>query len=188
MKGGSASADIKTVKNDVVTLLDAAKGAPCTSEEEYQFLAHFVLIQFDFLREGATDPSDAINRIKDCLAPDDAAKAPLVWSRAVQLARSSAGKSGQFDRIRLVRLISPIARLRGAPSLRLDLDKLTELAKSYANLIPDDIGGTKLDRISLLESMDAKLTTARAVQVRGLPGSGKSVVVRRAVQRALAGC
>ena len=85
-KGGSASADIKTVKNDVVTLLEAVKGAPCTNEEEHQLLAHFVLIQFDFLREGATDPPDAINRIQDCLAPDDAAKAPLVWSRVVQLA------------------------------------------------------------------------------------------------------
>ena len=151
----------------------------------HQFLAHFVLIQFDFLREGATDPPDAINRIRDCLAPDDAAKAPLVWSRAVQLARASAGKSGQFDRARLVRSISPVARLRGATSFRLDLDKLTELAKSYVNLIPDDVGGTRLDRISLLENLDAKLTTARVVQVRGLPGSGKSVVVRRAVQRAL---
>lgn len=66
-----------------------------------------------------------------------------------------------------------------------DLDKLTELAKSYANLIPDDVGGTQLDRTSLLETLDAKLTMARLVQVRGLPGSGKSVVVRRAVQRAL---
>ena len=43
-------------------------------------------------------------------------------------------------------------------------------------------GSTEL---SLLENLDAKLTTARVVQVRGLPGSGKSVVVRRAVQRAL---
>jgi len=185
-QGGNASDDIKTVKDDVVALLEKeGKGAPCTSEEVHQFLAHFVLIQFDFLREGATDPPDAINRIRDCLAPDDAAKAPLVWSRVVQLARASAGKSGQFDRARLVRSISPVARLRGATSFRLDLDKLTELAKSYANLIPDDVGGTKLDRTSLLEKLDAKLTTARVVQVRGLPGSGKSVVVRRAVQRAL---
>jgi hypothetical protein len=68
---------------------------------------------------------------------------------------------------------------------QVDLDKLTELAKSYANLIPDDVGGTKLDRTSLLETLDAKLTTARLIQVRGLPGSGKSVLVRRAVQRAL---
>ncbi len=185
-QGGNASDDIKTVKNDVVALLEeVAKGAQCTSEEAHQFLAHFVLIQFDFLREGATDPPDAINRIRDCLAPDDAAKAPLVWSRVVQLARASAGKSGQLDRARLVRSISPVARLRGATSFRLDLDKLAELAKSYANLIPDDVGGTRLDRTSLLENLDAKLTTARVVQVRGLPGSGKSVVVRRAVQRAL---
>lgn len=184
-KGGSASADIKAVKSDVVALLEEAKGTPCTSEEVLLFLAHFVLILFDFLREGATDPPDVINRIRDCLAPDDAAKAPLVWSWVVQLARTSAGKSGQFDRARLVRSISSVARLRGATSYCLDLDKLTALAKSYANLIPDDVGGTKLDRTSLLESLDAKLTTARVVQVRGLPGSGKSVVVRRAVQHAL---
>ena len=184
-KGGSASAELKTVKNDVVDLLKEAKGAPCTSEEVHQFLAHFVLIQFDFPLEGATDPSDAINRIRDCLAPEDAAKAPLVWSRAIQLARASAGKSGQFDRTRFVRSISSVARLRGATSFRVDLNKLTELAKSYVNLIPDDVGGTRLDRISLLENLDAKLETAHVVQVRGLPGSGKSVVVRRAVQRAL---
>lgn len=184
-KDGSASDGIKTVKNGVVVLLEEAKGTPCTSEEVHQFLAHFVLIQFDFLREGATDPPDAVNRIRDCLAPDDAAKAPLVWSRVVQLARVSAGKSGQFDRARLVHSISPVARLRGAISLRLDLEKLTELAQSYTNLIPDDVGGTRLDRPSLLEDLDAKLTKARFVQVRGLPGSGKSVVVRRAVQRAL---
>lgn len=184
-QGGIASEDIKAVKNDVAALLDEAKGAPCTSDEVHLFLAHFVLIQFDFLREGATDPPDAINRIRDCLAPDDAAKAPLVWSQVVQLARASAGKSGQFDRARLVRSISSVARLRGATSYRLDLDKLTALAKSYASLIPDDIGGARLDRGSLLKELDTKLTTARVVQVRGLPGSGKSVVVRRAVERAI---
>lgn len=184
--GGNASEDIKTVKNDIAALLDeVANGTPKTSRELHQFLAHFVLIQFDLLREGAVDPPDAINRIRDCLAHDDAAKAPLVWSRIVQLARASAGKSGQFDRARLVRSISPVARLRGAASFRHDLDKLTELAKSYVNLIPDDVGGTRLDRISLVESLDAKLTNARVVQIRGLPGSGKSVLVRRAVQRAL---
>ena len=184
-KGGSAGDGIKAVKSDIVALLEEMKGTSCTSEEVHHFLAHFVLIQFDFLREGATDPPDAINRIRNCLAPDDTAKAPLIWSRVVQLARASAGRSGQFDRARFVRLITPHAHLRGSTSLRPDLDKLTELAMSYANLIPDDIGGMKLDRTALLEELDAKLTTARVVQVRGLPGSGKSVVVKRALQRAL---
>ena len=186
-KGGNASTRMKQVKNDVVTLLEAAKGAPCTSEEVHRFLAHFVLVRFDFLREGSTGPSDAISHIRNALAAGDAGKAPLVWSRVVQLARGSAGKSGGFDRARVVRSISSVAQLRGATSLRLDLDKLTELAKSYAGLIPDDIGGTKLDRAALLDRLDNELTTARVVQVRGLPGSGKSVVVRRAVQRAVDG-
>jgi hypothetical protein len=185
VSGGIASLDIKLVKDDVVALLKEANGAPCTSKEVHRFLAHFVLIQFDFLREGATDSSIAINLIRDSLASNDATKAPIVWSKVVQLARASAGKAGQFDRARLVSLLSPIARLRGSTSLRLDLDKLTALAKSYANLIPDDIGGTKLERTSLLEQLDKKLSIARVVQVRGLPGSGKSVVIRRAVQSAL---
>ena len=184
-KDGSASEDIEVVKNDVVALLEEVQGTPCKGEQVRQFLAHFVIIQFDFLREGATDRPDAINRIRDCLVPNEAGKAPVVWSKVVQLARASAGKSGQFDRARLVRSISSVARLRGATSLRLDLDKLTELAKSYTNLIPDDVGGTKLDRTSLLGDLDAKFTAARVVQVRGLPGSGKSVLVRRAVERAL---
>ena len=184
-KCGSASKYIKAVRNDIVPLLNATKGTPCTSQEVHQFLAHFVLIQFDFLRGGATDPPDAVERIRNCLVPDDADKASLVWSRLVQLARSSAGTSGQFHRARLVHSISTVARLRGAASFCHDLDQLTELAKSYTNLIPDDIGGTRLDRNPLLESLDTKLATARVVQVRGLPGSGKSVVVKRAVQRVL---
>jgi hypothetical protein len=93
--------------------------------------------------------------------------------------------SGQFDRARLVRSISSVARLRGAISLRPDLAKLTDLARSYANLISDDIGGTKLDRTALLENLDAKLISARIVQIRGLPGNGKSVALKQAVQRAL---
>jgi len=185
VEGGSASAAITAVKNDVTTLLEAARGMPCTSEEVHQFLGHFVLMQFDFLCEGAANPSDAINRIRECLVPDDAAKAPLVWSRAIELSRSSAGKSGQIDRMRLVREIAPVARLRGAVSLSFDLEKLAELAQSYVNLIPDDIGGTKLDRVPLIEDLGTKLTKARVVQIRGLPGSGKSVVVKRAVQHAL---
>lgn len=184
--GGSASIELTVVKDDVTALLEEAKGECCTQEEVYKFLSHFVLIQFDFLREGATAPSEAINRIRDCLAPSDVAQAPLVWARIVQLARSSAGKSGQFDRTRLVREISSIARLSGASSLRPDLDRLMNLAKSYTSSISDDIGGVRLDRSAIHESLKNKLDVARIVQVRGLPGSGKSVVVRQEVQLALA--
>jgi hypothetical protein len=139
--GGNASQEVKEVKDAIVALLDEANGNPCTNEQVHQFLAHIVLIQFDFLREGASDPPEAMNRIRDCLAPDEADKAPLVWSRLIELARNSAGSAGQFDRARLVCSIAQIARLRGATSLLQDLEKLKALARSYAIVFKTILAG-----------------------------------------------
>jgi len=166
----------------VVALLEEQMGSRALLKRYIGFL-RTSCSSSSFLREGATDPPDAINRIRDCLAPVEAAKAPLVWSRAVQLARASAGKSGQFDRARCaLDLIcrTPPRRDLLSPRPR----QLTELAKSYVNLIPDDVGGTKLDRTSLLETGRQARGSPSCPDPR-LPGSGKSVVVRRAVQRAL---
>ncbi len=183
---GSASEEMKSMRREIVSLLEeVGKGSGCTSEEIHQFFAHFVLIRFDFLREGATHSPEAINRIKECLNPEDAAQAPLVWARLIQLVRASSGKSGQFDRSRLLHQTSHVARFRSAMSLRNDLDKIAELAHSYANLIPDDVAGIKLERDELLQSLKDKLTSARLVQVKGMPGSGKSVLVRRLLQSGL---
>lgn len=184
-ENGVASNELKAVKSDITNLLQETKGEAITSKELHQFLSHFVLITFDFLSEGATSPSEAINRIRDCLSPNDVDKAPLVWSKLVQLARFSAGKAGQINRTRLVRHISTIAKLSGAVSFCQDIAKLKELAKSYANAIPDDIGGEKLERADVLDELGKKLSSAQVVQIRGLPGSGKSVIVKRAVQQAM---
>lgn len=182
---GNASQDVKEVKDAIVALLDEANGTPCTNEQVHQFLAHFVLIQFDFLREGSVDLPAAMNLIRDCLVPDEAGKAPLVWSRLIDLAGKSAGSAGQFDRPRLVRCIAEVAGFRGATSLRRDLEKLRALARSYAEGIRDDVGGTRLDRSLLLEEVKAALSNSRLVQIRGLPGSGKSALLKRMVQSAI---
>jgi hypothetical protein len=136
------------------------------NEQAHQFLAHFVLLQFDFLREGAGDPPEAMNCIRGCLVPDEADKAPLVWSRMTELARSSAGRAGQFDRARLVRSIAQITRLRGATSLLEDLEKLKALARSYAEGIRDDVGGTRLDRAPLLKDVDTALSASEHRDLR----------------------
>lgn len=184
-RGGNAGPDARVVLNDIVALLNETAGRTCAAHEVHRFLAHFVLIQFDFLHEGAADPADVITRIRDCLAPCDGEKAPIVWSKFVELARLSAGRAGQFDRPRLARLVSPLARLRGAHSLLDDLQKLTELAKGYANGIQDDVGETRLERTELFAELATKMANSRLTQIRGLPGSGKSVLLRQSVQRAI---
>lgn len=182
---GSASTAIAVVRDDIIAVLNEVEGKPVASSAVHQFLAHFVLVEFDFLHAGANDPPQAITRLRDCLAPAEAAKAPLIWSRLLELARASAGKSGEFDRARLVQSLSQVARLRIANSLRDDLDKLTALSRSYMSDIPDDVGGTHLERASLVAQLNDSLTNSRIVQIRGLPGSGKSVLLRQVVQRAI---
>ncbi|WP_373019989.1 hypothetical protein [Thiomicrorhabdus sp.] len=182
---GSASSTITSVKNEIELLLNEVKSSQVSSEELHQFLSHFVLIQFDFIHEGSTHKSQALNLIRDCLIPSESHKAPLVWSRLVQQARLSAGKSGVIDRPKLVRVISEISQLKGGTSYIADLEILKELAKSSMDLISDDIGGFTFERTELYEKLGRLLSKARLVQVRGLPGSGKSVLVKQRAKKAL---
>jgi hypothetical protein len=183
--GGNASTSVATIKTDIEILIREANGEACTVQALQQFLAHFVVIQFDLHADNGTNTSQAINLIRNSLASEAAEKAPLVWSKLVQLARHSAGRAGQLDRPRLVREVATVAKLRGAASFESDLRLLSNLAQSYADQISDDIGGVRLERAQLVGDLEKHLTSDRLVQVVGLPGTGKSVVIKHAVERAL---
>ena len=182
---GNAPANVKSVHADVVALLDEFDGGHSSPESIHAFLSHFLLIQFDFLHAGTAEPADAINLIRGSLDESDVDKASLLWSRLIEWARAGAGRSEHFDRQSLVCRLAPLVRLRGAPSLRADLEKLSILAGSYASNIQDDIGGEQLGRDALQAKLENQLAAGRLVQIRGLPGSGKSVLVRNAVERAI---
>lgn len=181
-EGGNASAEQKTVKDDIVTLLTEVKGSEPSPEEVHAFLAHLVLIEFDFMHAGATHTAEAMNRLRECLAPAEVAQAPALWSKLTQLARESAGRAGAYDRLRLLRELDTIGRLRGVASLRADLDKVTALARSWIADIQDDVGGVHLERRSLADLLTKAVDERRFIQIVGLPGSGKSVLLRQQVE------
>ncbi len=89
---------IQVIKNVIVSLLDSEKGCACSELEVHEFLAHFVLLDFDFLHLGATDSPMVVTQLQNCLASDQSEQAPLLWTTFRQMARDSAAKSGEFDR------------------------------------------------------------------------------------------
>ncbi|MGH8657251.1 MAG: hypothetical protein ACREV4_01835 [Gammaproteobacteria bacterium] len=180
-KGGNTSAALKAVKTDILALLTVAKGHKPSEQEVHEFLAHFVLVEFDFLHVGASHTAVAMTCLRDCLVANEARHAPLLWMTLCRMVRESAGKSGEYDRPRLVREISPVIRLRAALSLRGDLEKLTALARNWIADIQNDVGGTRLDRAALAATLEKSIAESRFVQIRGLPGSGKSVLLRQRV-------
>lgn len=185
-KGGNASAAVNAIKIDISALLNESKGSACADEEIHGFLANFVLVQFDFLHDGASTAPAAMTLLRECLQPANAGDAPLLWSRLRSSARDSSGKSGEFDRLRLVHELASVVCLRTAASLSLDLDKLTALTRDSAADIQNDIGGTHVDRGTLAAELEQAISVSRFVQIRGLPGSGKSALLRRRVDADLA--
>ncbi len=180
-KGGNASVSLKALRKDIIKLLTAAKTSGPSEQEVHEFLAHFVLIEFDFLHSGAAHPAEAMNRLRECLVTDQAGQAPLFWMTLCRMVRESAGKSGEYDRIRLVREISRVVHLRGALSLRDDFEKITALAHTWAADIQNDVGGAHLDRTALAATLEKSIEESRFTQIIGLPGSGKSVLLRQRV-------
>lgn len=182
---GNANDAMAKVHQAVSSVLRAASGGTTSPGDVHRFLAHFVLLEFDFLHEGAVDPPEAVDRLTPCLAASDAANAPLLWSHLQALARDGAGQSAIFDRPSLVTAVAGVVRLSAASSLRSDLDALRTLAGAYAEAIPREVGGVHIDRPGLSAELDQVLTMSRLVQVRGLAGSGKSVMLRSLVERAV---
>ncbi|AYA02718.1 AAA family ATPase [Acinetobacter sp. WCHAc010034] len=183
---GNASDEQETIKNDIEALLKDICGGPISQEELHSFLSHFIVIKFDFLHDGDVDSHIAEQFIGYSLATADRDKYSLVWSHLNKLARASAGKAGQFDRKRLVQDVSKVVKLRIAPSFEQQLDVLNNLGRSYINLIPHDINGFTISRKSLEVKLETTLLNTRFLQITGLPGSGKSVLLKQMAEKSLA--
>lgn len=185
-EGGNASAEQAAMREEIESLLTEYSGSTCSGELLHRFLRHFLLVQFDYLHEGAADSAEGIEAVRPALADSDSAETPNLWRTLGQIAREGAGRSAQFKRTSLVTLLSPTFKLRGAASLRDDLARIESLARAWMLDIDDDVRGTRLDRPALMMRLDELLAAHRFVQIRGLPGAGKSVLLRRRVEVDLA--
>jgi hypothetical protein len=89
--GGNASEAVKEVRDDVVALVEETTQAPSPADAIHQFLAHFVLIEYDFMHEGGTSLPSALNSLQACMATGHAGQAPAGWTKLCRLAREAIG-------------------------------------------------------------------------------------------------
>ena len=183
--GGNVSETVREVRDDVVAFVEEITEAPCASDAIHQFLSHFVLIEYDFMHEGGTSVPTVLNLLQTCLAPGHTGQAPVLWTKLCQLAREGAGRSAVFDRAHLVRQLSTEVPLASPPSLHSQVENVATLTREWLTDIEDSIGGIRLDRPALAAMLKEKLASYRVVQLRGLPGSGKSVLLRQSVESEL---
>jgi hypothetical protein len=166
-------------------ILSEIEGIADLDEAVFRVLRHFILMRFDALHEGATTDAREIDALRSCLHVDDSKKAADLWARLRLIAREGGGRATEYDRASLVCKLRGGFRFVGAPSLRANLQQITDEARQALQTIKDEIDGFPLARTALVNEADAKSMQHRFVQIVGLPGVGKSVILRRMAERAL---
>lgn len=172
--------DVRGILADIVPEqeLDAAT---------HRLLAHFVLMRFEMLHEGSTTEAQAVASLSNCLSPSDRPRADDLWRRILALVRVAEGHAASFDRRTLVARLNGAFKLRGAPSLQVALARVTVESQFAVAEIVNTIAGVSIPRGRFVQNSHAALARGSFVQIGGLPGTGKSVVLRSLVEEALAG-
>jgi hypothetical protein len=182
--GGSASKEHRAILKDLQTVT-ADLGRPATVEDMHALLRHFVLIRFDALHEGSTEDAATVALAEQALAPGQAGQAVALVDRLWAMARQGAGTARSWDRGSLRLDVAAWFRLATDRWLAADLDALMAEVKPAAASIIDQIGKATLDRASVRTKVAIALRGHQLVTLRGLPGCGKSVMLRREVEAAL---
>ncbi|RWM76525.1 MAG: ATP-binding protein [Mesorhizobium sp.] len=167
------------------SILDEGRGEHIRDERVFRLLRHFVLITFDALHEGATDEAAAIERLRQCLAPDAGDRAPDLWTRLLVLARAAAGRAGEFTQASLIVQLKGSFRLGPARTLVGDLIALKAEATLSVASIRSEIAGMRIPRADSADAVEQSLASHRFVRLIGLPGTGKSAVLRTLAERKL---
>lgn len=183
---GHASQEARILLTDLRALADAYSPAPISDGELHRLISHFALIEFDFQSSASRARSDGVARAAQALTDEAAGQASLLWSRLCHMGGLAAKAAGVFDRPRLLREVKAVAPLQGLGALRPDLLRLSELSQAWVSDIEKDVSGVTVPRAALRKALIEKMAAGRLVQITGLPGSGKSVLLRMEIEDALA--
>lgn len=148
----------------------------------YQLLRHFVLIRLDLLTEGSTTEASTVSLLKSALTPSDRMRADDLWRRLLALVRISQGRAAAFDRTTLVASLNGAFFLSGGPNLSKALKAIEQETRLAVAEIVNSISGLNVPRDGHVKAVIEATKTPGFVQIAGMPGAGKSVVLRSAIE------
>ena len=176
--GEASQADID-IRDELQTLIQAQN-----SNEEADFYRHFVAQRMDGLDVGRRPLHRYGNRLGQLTAagPQDG---PVLADTLCRRVRLGEGAGKVWIRPTLLAELRPIIPLKVAPSYASDIATLSELAKSYTLDIRQDIGGIAIDRGGFVDAAKDAAAVFKLSNISGLPGCGKSVVLRHLIEHAM---
>ena len=173
-KGGSAAAAERSLRQELAPLIDAQ-----SPDDERKFYAQFVALKFDGLVDGGIMRTEVINRLQELIAVNEAGQDLLLFDRLCRIARDGAASGRKWTRQALLAQLRGAVRLKVAPNCQQDIDLLQVLSADGLADVSEEIAGIRVERPILEQSIRDRLTQYRLVSLSGLPGCGKSAMLKR---------
>ncbi len=160
-------------------------GAPEDDVTVWSLLRRFQILVFDFEAVGSEFEHYARERCRFALATDQGGRAGDLWAGLVNDAETTGRAAGTRSRQQVVEKFAVEGGYRFAVELAHgpSFARLAEEARFALLDVEDHIGGARLSRTALVEEGNAQLVSAPLLNIKGAPGSGKSMVLKRLVEQ-----
>ena len=179
--GGAAAVAERELRGKLRPLTGAT-----TLDTEADFYRHFVALYVDGLCEGGMLRAEIINRLQELVAENEDGQDVLLFDRLCRIVRDGAGQARKWTRATLLGQLRGVVRLRIAPSYARDLEALQAFSSEGLADVLETIDDFHVARPSLQGDVEERLAENRLVNISGLPGCGKSAVLKRFAGQAAA--
>ena len=178
---GATSNEQRELRNELRPLVAA------TDDDEWDFYRHFIMPDLSGLEPGGALGGLLESDLGAALAEGTSGSGTALFSTLCHEARLGAGAGKVWTRPALLHDLPPPFRLRGIRAFANDLAVVRRLTSTAMAEISDKVGGYHVDRSATVERAFALLETHRLVNITGLPGCGKSAILRNCAERPTTG-
>lgn len=154
-----------------------------SDESEWDFYRHLLVPNLSGLEADGALRANIESNLEAMLADSQTRSGQGLFAALCHEARVGAGAGKTWTRATLLHDLRGSYRFRGIPAFADDFDTIRRMTENALSEISDKIGGYHVDRPTLVEGAFTLLETHRLVNVRGLPGCGKSAVLRNCAER-----
>ena len=170
---GAAAAAERGLRNELKTLTKTT-----TTEDEASFYRQLVALRMDGLEEGGVLRTELVNRLQELVATNEDGQDILLFDRLCRLARDGAGTARKWTRATLLSQLRGVIRLHVAPNYAQDVNALLSFSMEGLRDITETIDDFHVARSTFRGTIRDRLAENRLVNISGLPGCGKSVVLK----------
>jgi hypothetical protein len=153
-------------------------------DEEVSFYQHSIALRLSGLEEGSALRTEFINRLQEIISVNEDGQDLLLFDRLCRIAREGSGKATKWTRASLLAQLRGVVRLKVIPDLGADIDRLNAYSLEALNVVSEEVDDCHVEREGLQQEVASQLDQHRVVSIGGLPGCGKSAVLKRFAQKA----